>query len=211
MNNKITCTGKNISHVLIYIVAVIGVLSIVGAFAYQMHKLETENVLQSHRMEYSGDLSVEENFPDTKVEPGSTKTKEVVFKNTSSAPVFIRVSFSENWETTDLVITDDISVIKNWTASWLNDWEKKPDGWWYYKKVLPAGASTAAVLSSVTFPAEVPAGADYALTFNVEAVQASDESSVNNAATSALFGRAGTISNMTLSNGAVKSGNVSWN
>lgn len=211
MSGKELDMNKSVLKAVIYILAVVGVFCVAGAFAYNMHKLETENVLQSHKMEYSSDLSVDETFPERTVTPGSKKTKKVAFKNTSSAPVFIRICFSETWETSNLIIADVSGVTKNWTSAWTKDWVQKPDGWWYYSKVLPAGEETAEVLESVTFPNTVPDSADYILSFNVEAVQASDEASVNTDATLALFGRVGTISNMQVSNGAVASGDVAWN
>ena len=44
----------------------------------------------------------------------------------------------------------------------------------------------------------------------VETVQVSNQAGVNASATTAAFGKAGTLTEETVENGAVKSGTVSW-
>ena len=83
-------------------------------------------------------------------------------------------------------------VNKNWTEAWQNDWFDGGDGWYYYKKVLPANEMTAKVLTSLKFDsnyAEIYQTADYTLKFVSEAVQYSDDDSVNHRAVQANFGR----------------------
>ena len=208
MNRK--NNGRNLSRSVVFALSVAGFLCIAGTAAFTVHRLETENIMQSHKMDYSTDLSVDENFPDKTVTPGGVKTKWVQFKNDSSAPVFLRVCCSETWETQDEILTGVDGVTKYWSPEWLNDWTEKDDGWWYYKYVLPAGATTAAAMTGVKFPQTVPEGAGYSLSFIAEAVQVSDEDEVNTHATEALYGRAGTVSNAELADGAVIYGEVDW-
>ena len=119
------------------------------------------------------------------------------FKNTGTAPVFLRVSYAEFWKDADgkvisgLVDGNEV-VNKNWTEAWQNDWFDGGDGWYYYKKVLPANEMTAKVLTSLKFDsnyAEIYQTADYTLKFVSEAVQYSDDDSVNHRAVQANFGR----------------------
>lgn len=83
-------------------------------------------------------------------------------------------------------------------------WQDGKDGWWYYKKVLPAKGGSAAnmtgyILQSVDFSnvdsiadaalKEKYKSASYDLHFVIETVQASDEWQVSLDAIQALFGR----------------------
>ena len=144
------------------------------------------------------DTEVVEKFDkDSTVDWFDQVEKEVQFKNTGTAPVFLRVSYAEFWKDADgkvisgLVDGNEV-VNKNWTEAWQNDWFDGGDGWYYYKKVLPANEMTAKVLTSLKFDsnyAEIFQTADYTLKFVSEAVQYSDDDSVNHRAVQANFGR----------------------
>ena len=183
----------------------IGVAGFGAAWAWNTHRAQQVNQLESRTVS----VTVEENFPVKYVEAEATKDKAVTVRNTGSAAAFVRVSYAEYWTTDTEQLADATNVKQNWTSDWTSDFERHDDGWYYYKKVLPAGESVQ-VLESVTFPANVTAGASYHLDFQVETVQVSDEAEVNTDATRTLFGSAATVANMTTSYGAVTGGTVTW-
>lgn len=198
-------------QLLIGFIAVL-ILLLVGvgiAYALSMHEVEQENILASHTTA----VGIEETFPDGTVTPGATKTKQVAFKNEGTAPVFVRVAYAEEWTNGTAWLSDDgTHVTKNWTPAWASDWTLI-DGWYYYKKVLPQGATTDKILESVTFPAGLEddyKNGQYDLSFLVEVVQLSDEASVNTSSTQSVWDRTATVTITTTSAGAVTAGTVAW-
>lgn len=181
----------------------IGAASFGAVQAWNTHTATQVNQLESRTVS----ATIEESFPDTKVTAGATKTKAVMVKNTGTAAAFVRVCVAEYWTTNTEQLIGVDEVAKNWSTAW-SDFTPH-DGWYYYKKVLPAGESVQ-VLDSVTFPASVPDGASYHLDFQVETVQVSSDHAVNKNATKTLFGRTGTVGGMTTLHGAVTGGDVTW-
>lgn len=171
-------------------------------FAWQEWDLSVTNEMKSHT---TGVTVVEEFKP--------WDYKKVQFENTGSSSVFLRVSYTEHWETPEGQILsnkdsqDREVAIKdfNWDG-----WEQKSDGWYYYKKVLKSGETTPLVLTKVTYndsADDVYKNAEYYLYFKSEVVQCSDGSNtlnsgeVNRDATQKVFGRVGTVK---------ANGTVSW-
>ena len=182
----------------------IGAASFGAVWAWNTHTATQDNQLESRTVS----ATIEESFPDTKVKAGATKTKAVMVKNTGTAAAFVRVCVAEYWTTDKEQLIGATGVTKNWSTAWNDDFTLY-NGWYYYKKVLPAGKSVQ-VLDSVTFPANVPNGASYHLDFQVETVQVSSDNAVNKNATKTLFGRTGTVDGMTALHGAVTGGDVTW-
>lgn len=183
----------------------IGVAGFGAAWAWNTHRAQQVNQLESRTVS----VAVAEEFPSNRVEKGTTKKKTVTVQNTGNAAAFVRVSYAEYWTTDTEQLAGATNVKQNWTTDWKNDFKRHDDGWYYYKKVLPAGGNVQ-VLESVTFPASVTAGASYHLDFQVETVQVSDEAAVNTDATGKLFGRTAEVTDMTTSYGAVTGGTVTW-
>lgn len=182
----------------------IGAASFGAVWAWNTHTARQDNQLESRTVS----ATIEESFPDKTVTAGDTKTKSVTVKNTGTAAAFVRVCVAEYWTTETEQLIGETGVTKNWASAWIDDFEFY-GGWYYYKKVLPAGKSVQ-VLESVKFPASVPDGASYHLDFQVETVQVSSDIAVNKNATKTLFGRTGTVGSMTTLHGAVTGGNVTW-
>lgn len=182
----------------------IGAASFGAVQAWNTHTATQVNQLESRTVS----ATIQEDFPDKTVTAGATKTKAVTVKNTGTAAAFVRVCVAEYWTTDKEQLIGATGVTKNWSTAWNDDFTLY-DGWYYYKKVLPAGGSVQ-VLDSVTFPASVPDGASYHLDFQVETVQVSSDSAVNKDATKTLFGRTGTVGGMTALHGAVTGGDVTW-
>lgn len=184
----------------------IGAASFGAVWAWNTHTARQDNQLESRTVS----ATIQEDFPDPTVTAGDTKAKAVKVKNTGTAAAFVRVCVAEYWTTETEQLIGETGVTKNWASAWRDDFEfHDHDGWYYYKKVLPAGESVQ-VLESVTFPANVPNGAYYHLDFQVETVQVSSDNAVNKNATKMLFGRTGTVGGMTTLHGAVTDGNVTW-
>lgn len=94
-------------------------------------------------------------------------------------------------------------VTKGWTDNWNNYFKYNPaDGWYYYTKVLDSGKSVR-ILNTIALNSNVSSSPcykdyslyDYNLTFNFEAIQATEEAIQTN------WGHTVTIGN---------DGNVSW-
>lgn len=181
----------------------IGAASFGAVQAWNTHTATQVNQLESRTVS----ATIQEDFPDKTVTAGDTKTKSVTVKNTGTAAAFVRVCVAEYWTTDKEQLIGETGVTKNWASAW-SDFEPH-GGWYYYKKVLPAGESVQ-VLESVKFPASVPNDASYHLDFQVETVQVSSDDAVNTNATKTLFGRTGTVGGMTTLHGAVTGGNVTW-
>ena len=164
----------------------LAVLGLVGtSFAWTKQEVSVENKLKAHTTE----ISIEEDF-----EPKTGK-KEVVFKNNGSSSVFLRMTWTEYWETADgKILSNQIDgkevATKKWTEAYRQQWQAADpsDGWFYYTRILPAGESTYMILTKVEFPEEYKGDladykdAEYHLYFQVEAVQASDSAGTLNSA-----------------------------
>ncbi len=149
-------------------------------------------------------VEVEEDLKDD--DPSDwTKPKKVSFKNPGSADVFLRVAYSESWSTSggadgerELLsnkMPDGKSDVASKVISNVN-WEPGEDGWYYYKKVLPAGSTTENFMESVDFSKidtlevalkSMYTNAEYEIHFQAEVVQASDQWKVSEDAVAKLF------------------------
>lgn len=149
-------------------------------------------------------VEVEEDLKDD--DPSDwTKPKKVSFKNPGSADVFLRVAYSESWSTSgeadgerELLsnkMPDGKSDVASKVISNVN-WELGEDGWYYYKKVLPAGSTTENFMESVDFSKintleealnSTYTNAEYEIHFQAEVVQASDQWKVSEDAVAKLF------------------------
>ena len=179
------------------------------AYARNMHGVSQRNYLQSRNT----GIEIIENFPDNTVSPGNVKTKEVAFINTGSSPVFLRIAYLETWENGGVWLqSDGTHCVKRWTKSFDDDWVST-DGWYYYKKVLPAGGNTGNILSGIEFPGNLSpeySEGSYTLDFLAEAVQLSNEAAVNAQATLTVFDRTAAVTVTSAQNGSVTSGYIDW-
>ena len=174
-------------HCILLFVLLIGVT---GTIAYYRSEVLIPNEFQT--MTYN--VSCEEVFNN------QFGTKEVSFVNhEDSVPVVLRIQYDEQWilhsgsyeYSGEIILPNADStgnyVDKNWTTDFLNDFVLGSDGWYYYKKVLNANSSVK-VLNSIsksssmptavptpTVPVEYSSLNDYNLSFNYEAIQASND------------------------------------
>lgn len=184
--------------------ALMAAAAIGTTFAWQTWDLDVTNQLKAHDTE----VRVVEEFKPYEY-------KKVQFQNTGSSSVFLRVSYTEHWELSDMTILSNAAdgrevAIKGWTESWQKDWHDGGDGWYYYKKVLKSGESTNRILENVTFAYpgtdDRYKNAEYYLYFKSEVVQCSDGSNtlnsaeVNADASRQLFGKTAVVN----SDGSVK-------
>lgn len=205
LKNRKKANAVKLSGIALLAVAVAG---IGGTGAVIQHKLALKNIVKTPTVEVSiGD--------EVGAIKGSKKQKEVSFKNEGTADVFIRVAYAEQWKQGEELLSSQDSegkdVVKKFDgAEQLDDsmasifsgnlWTLGPDGWYYYNHVLKAGTSTGKLLTAVDFSdfASQDQGmaeslkkyenADYELHFQVEAVQASDDYTLNQEAINEVFG-----------------------
>ena len=88
--------------------------------------------------------------------PGETKQKELNFGNEGERDQVLRFRMELQWQDMDGEIwipKTENPVQINRVSAFEEEWESFPEdnGWYYYKKVLPAGSETAKVMDSVTF------------------------------------------------------------
>lgn len=203
-----TKTASSQKKAMFFGAAVILILGVAFVIMWAMHEIEVDNVLSSRTV----DVEINEVYDDLEVDPGQEVTKKVSFENTGTDAVFLRFTYAQYWETDDeLLIGYTDGVALNWVdESFWDDWYVCEDGWYYYEYVLDAEESVN-ILSSVTFPGNIPSDAYYNLIFQVETIQVSDEDGVNTAATQELFGLTGILGDdVVISNGAVTSASVGW-
>lgn len=187
---------------IILISAALTIAAVVsGTFAWRAHTLSADNALTGSVV----DIAIDAGSGD-----GSGETLQ--FTNEGKHPVFLRVSYAESWESEEEWIMDHTSADIGWSSAWETDWEKKEDGWYYYKKILAAGETSESVLAAVNYEDDILGGRKYELSFLAEGVQASDEDAVNTDATQTVFGRAGSIDadKSVGSDGKVSAGTVEW-
>lgn len=164
------------------------------------HQIDLKNEISADTVV----IEVEEDLADDN-QSDWTKPKKVSFKNSGSADVFLRVAYSESWSTAggadgekELLsnkMPDSDSDVASKVVSGEN-WELREDGWYYYKKVLPAGSTTENFMEKVDFSniesleeslKNTYKEAEYEIHFQAEAVQASDQWKVSEDAAAALF------------------------
>lgn len=194
--NYIKITGVTLMAVL--------ALGIGGTGAAVRHRMALKNEVRTPTVE----VTTNETIGNVDRYSGK-KQKEVVFENTGTADVFLRIAYAETWIYTETLSggkdeqiilpnrretgNDDSIVSKEWDSEWSQHWYDGGDGWYYYKKILKANEKTDKILKSVTFndtdnyPDSRYADAEYQLHFQVEAVQASDELQVSKDAVKELF------------------------
>lgn len=163
------------------------VFAVGGSLAYFNQDLEAVNVLKAGKFdtEIVEEFRPEEG-KDWK--PGTTVNKDFAVKNSGDVPMVVRVSFQETWEkdgkayvtidTTrkeaghdgannkfesvwqeepaDGLTENDDSVVEK-TLNLGEDWVYR-DGYYYYTKTLPAGATTEYLLDDVTLSKDADLG-----------------------------------------------------
>ena len=163
------------------------VVGIIGAtFAYYY----SEVVIPSEFKAMNYDVKIEEEFY------GKFGTKKVSFVNNNEegVPVLLRMNYNESWIKTieedgeiieifkptlyyDQDSNQRLSVEKQWTENFEEDFiYNEDDGWYYYKKVLNPKESVQ-ILDSITQSSDLPntyAEYKYRLIFNMEAIQAKE-------------------------------------
>ena len=204
------------------------VLLLIGAgttYAFEQRRINKQNILRTHSVE----VAIIET-PDTgfAITPGAPVSKNVKFANTANAAVFLRVSYAEVWRDKDENWLEHKAgyAVPHWTDTGAPDsgidsdlWFDGSDGWFYYKKVLPSGGQTEAIMDYVSFEAGLPETyreGCYELLWLAEVVQFSTDETrtqnqtVNEAALAAVFGRTALVSGVQVSDGAVVAAVIGW-
>lgn len=181
-----------------------------SSFAYWSGQIEHTNRLQADRMQ----AVIQEEFVQGS-KPSGTVTKKVSFQNASSNAAFLRVCYAETWQKKEegegMLLNNQVNGTEVAEKHWLDGfagtggaWWNGNDGWFYYRKILKPGESTANILESVSFPSYSGAFTEYAdasyqLYFRMELLQASDSAftlnsaEVNANASAVVFGRTAVI------------------
>lgn len=163
------------------------VFAVGGSLAYFNQDLEAVNVLKSGEFDTEiVEEFRPEDGKDWK--PGTTVNKDFAVKNSGNVPMVVRVSFQETWEkddgayvtidttekeeghgeadnkfesvwqenATDGLTDKDDSVVEK-TLNLGKEWVYS-DGYYYYTKTLPAGATTEYLLDDVTLSKDADLG-----------------------------------------------------
>lgn len=152
--------------------AIAGLLAltlVVGTLAYFVKTMSIDNPFSTKK--YGGE-TVEKFTPEKEWEPGGQVTKEVQAKNTGDYDLYVRVKFDEKWkrdgkeiagtvlssaeadkffpENADSCVEGGSSVYKHLVGVEDRSWEKKDDGYFYYKTTLKPGEMTSKLMDYVT-------------------------------------------------------------
>lgn len=150
--------GKSKVMIAGYLVLVCSVLMCGSTLAYFIHHdMALNRFVVGSQVSEINELWT----PPAEMKKGSEYTKRVTVKNTGTAECYVRV-FAE--------MMDD-SAARSVTADWNTaDWtEKQTDGYYYYRKVLAPGESTAPLLTKLTSSADLQ---DFGMIVYEESVQA---------------------------------------
>ena len=150
-----------------YIVMLCAVVGIGGTAAYLTHYAAAANEF----VVGSQVSSVDETWaPPGSLEKGKSYTKEVRVANTGTTACYVRVLA----EPADQKAAESLSI--NWNQQ---QWtQKQPDGYYYYKTVLPAGAKTEPLFTKITAIDDLN---DFELIVYEETVQAAGSASPQDA------------------------------
>lgn len=163
------------------------VFAVGGSLAYFNQDLEAVNVLKSGEFDTEiVEEFRPEDGKDWK--PGTTVNKDFAVKNSGNVPMVVRVSFQETWEKDDgAYVTIDTTEKEEGHGEANNKfesvWQEEPtdgltdkddsvvektlnlgkewvysDGYYYYTKTLPAGATTEYLLDDVTLSKDADLG-----------------------------------------------------
>lgn len=129
---------------IVILTMLLNLLCFAVVFAYSMHRDRIVNTFTVG----NNIIEVDEKFDPPKVlTPGSVIRKEVCVRNTGKNSCFVRVyaAFA------DERVNDFVRVDYN-----LEDWERRADGYFYYRYSLPAGEKTTLLFSNITVDSDAP-------------------------------------------------------
>ena len=150
-----------------YVVLICAVAGCGGTAAYLTHHAAATNEF----VVGSQVSSVDETWtPPAGLESGKTYTKEVRVANTGTTACYVRVMAEVSNPQTAKCLSIDWNR-QQWT-------ERQPDGYYYYKSVLPAGSKTEPLFTKVTATDNI---SDFELIIYEESVQAAGSGSPQNA------------------------------
>ena len=174
---------KGNKKVVLFLILLLSIIGIGSAYAYYQVNVIVPNKYKASTYE----VEIEEEFEDK----FGVKKVWIVNKEKTNAPVVLRVNYNEIWSkeidgvllTLDNNVNGENVVEKEWTEEFLNDFELKEDGWYYYKKVLRP-EERVQLLEGITLKNELISTSeysneyltyDYELAFNFESIQATED------------------------------------
>lgn len=144
------------------LVAFIG--TVLGTVAYYTNTATFSNIFKTKP--YSTEVTEHFESPEDWT-PGTTTDKTITVKNTGEVDVAVRVKFEGSWQSAKGTALDgkvngsEEAAILNFAEGIVEgtneNWEKKEDGYYYYKKTLAPQGTTETLLESVTFNKNAPA------------------------------------------------------
>lgn len=134
---------KGAKHILFVLMAIgVNVAGFTGISAYLTSWDGAQNTMT---VGHSAIDVLEEFIPPDKLEPGAVIPKKVNIENTGETPCAVRVSaeFSRS----------DMEALAELDIDW-KYWEKRSDGYYYYKEILDTGDITHTLFNTVTIDGE---------------------------------------------------------
>lgn len=124
---------------------------ITRTFALYKQDAAAENYLYSKNLE----VNLIDQFDASGLTlPGDTLNKDVYMKNLGEVPAVVRIKLSPTW----LPASDEAGRLRDvakveitYGATQTTDWVLKPDGWYYYTKILMPGQQTTYLVESLKF------------------------------------------------------------
>lgn len=133
---------KILIGIIIAIVVAIATSAVV--YAYLISKnTKTNNIKLGYNK-----ITIDENYdPPLVMAKGISYTKEPSVRNTGNVDCYVRVKA----EVSDSRVADSLTIDYN-----TEDWEKKTDGYWYYKQAITPAQSTTPLFTTVSISEEAP-------------------------------------------------------
>ena len=174
---------KKNKKVVLFLILILSFIGIGSAYAYYQANVIVPNKYKAATY----NVVLEEEFDGT----FGKKKVWIINREKTNAPVVLRINYNEEWSkivdgeglTLDNNVNGENVVDKTWAEDFLNDFELKDDGWYYYKKVLNPEESVD-ILERIRLKEELIATSpyyndykafNYELSFNFESIQATKD------------------------------------
>ena len=129
---------------ILFVLLAIGV-NVAGFTGISAYLTSMDSALNTMTVGHNTIGILEEFIPPDRLEPGAVIAKKVNIENTGGTPCAVRVSAEFSKSDMEALASLDVDT---------DHWEKKSDGYYYYKDILDTGDITYTLFNAVTIAGE---------------------------------------------------------